>query len=84
MEITMSPISGDNLTVSSISSSLGNATVEAERNLNSFMASMEPDKPTDLIRIQSLAQQWSLSLNLESGIIKLLYDALKGVSQKIG
>ncbi|MBB6414118.1 EscF/YscF/HrpA family type III secretion system needle major subunit [Mesorhizobium sangaii] len=79
----MSPISGHNLTVSSISSSLGNATVEAERSLNSLMASMEPDNPTDLIRIQSLAQQWSLSLTLESGVIKLLYDALKGVSQKI-
>ncbi|WP_353642797.1 EscF/YscF/HrpA family type III secretion system needle major subunit [Mesorhizobium sp. WSM2239] len=79
----MSPISGHNLTVSSISSSLGSATVEAERDLKSLMASMEPDNPADLIRVQSLAQQWNLSLSLESGIIKLLYDALKGVSQKI-
>ncbi|RWO99813.1 EscF/YscF/HrpA family type III secretion system needle major subunit [Mesorhizobium sp.] len=79
----MSPISGHNLTVRSISSTLGNATVKAEGDLNSFMASMEPDNPADLIRIQSLAQQWNLSLSLESDIIKLLYDALKGVSQKI-
>lgn len=79
----MSRISGPNLNASSIISSIGSATVSAERNLSSFMTSMDPDNASDLIKFQSLGQQWSLSLALESGMIKLIYDALKGVSQKI-
>ncbi|MER8830550.1 EscF/YscF/HrpA family type III secretion system needle major subunit [Mesorhizobium sp. M0496] len=66
-----------------LSRSLGSATAAAERNLNSFLNSMDPSNASDLIKLQSISQQWSLSLNLESGMIKLIYDALKGVSQKI-
>ncbi|MES0139407.1 EscF/YscF/HrpA family type III secretion system needle major subunit [Mesorhizobium sp. M0016] len=66
-----------------LSNSLGNSTAAAERNLNSFMKSMDPNNASDLVKLQSISQQWSLSLNLESGMIKLLYDALRGVSQKI-
>ncbi|AJC82206.1 EscF/YscF/HrpA family type III secretion system needle major subunit [Rhizobium etli] len=76
----MSTIPGPNL---NFSSGLGSAAVAAETNLSSFMASMDPNNASDLIKFQSLSQQWSLSLNLESGIIKLLYDTLKEVSQKI-
>ncbi|ULJ74461.1 EscF/YscF/HrpA family type III secretion system needle major subunit [Rhizobium gallicum] len=66
-----------------VDSSLGAATVSAERNLKSFMASMDPNNASDLIKLQSLGQQWSLNLSLESSMVKLLYDALRGVVQKI-
>ncbi|RUV82103.1 hypothetical protein EOA60_22005 [Mesorhizobium sp. M1A.F.Ca.IN.020.06.1.1] len=76
----MSTITGSNL---NFVNSVGSAAVEAERNLNGFMASMDPNNASDLIKAQSLSEQWSLSMTLETGMIKLLYDALKGVSQKI-
>ncbi|GLS30848.1 type III secretion system major needle protein, YscF/MxiH/PrgI family [Mesorhizobium albiziae] len=79
----MSSIPDGGLNGRGINSSLGGATVAAERNLRSFMASMDPDNASDLIKFQSLSQQWSLNLTLESSMVKLLYDALRGVAQKI-
>ncbi|WEX91758.1 EscF/YscF/HrpA family type III secretion system needle major subunit (plasmid) [Sinorhizobium garamanticum] len=76
-------ITGPTISVRGIDNSLGSATVAAETNLNNFMASMDPNNASDLVRFQSLTEQWSLALNLESGMIKVIYDALKGVCQKI-
>ncbi|MER8791435.1 EscF/YscF/HrpA family type III secretion system needle major subunit [Mesorhizobium sp. M0983] len=79
----MSRISGPNLNASSITSNIGSATVSAERNFSSLMTSMDPDNASDLLKVQSIGQQWALSLALESSVIRMIYDALKGVLQKI-
>ncbi|QND69523.1 hypothetical protein HB777_38435 (plasmid) [Mesorhizobium loti] len=80
----MSRISGPNLNASSITSNIGSATVSAERNFSSLMTSMDPDNASDLLKVQSTGQQWALSLALESSVIGMIYNALKGVVQKIG
>ncbi|NRP75109.1 hypothetical protein ILFOPFJJ_06032 [Ensifer psoraleae] len=79
----MSTMPDASLDLRDVTSALGGATIAAERNLKSFMASMDPNNATDLIKFQSISQQWSLNLSLESSMVKLLYDALKGVVQKI-
>ncbi|WP_050596668.1 EscF/YscF/HrpA family type III secretion system needle major subunit [Mesorhizobium ciceri] len=79
----MSTIPDAGFNLNAVNSGLGAVTVSAERNLRSFMASMDPNNAADLIKLQSLSQQWSLNLNLQSNMVKLLYDALRGVVQKI-
>lgn len=74
----------DGFSYQSISGSLGQGTAAAESNMRSFSQTMDPNNTSDMIKFQSMTQQWSVAVNLESNIVKTLGDALKGIVQKVG
>lgn len=80
----MSGIGGGNFNYGAVGSSLGQGTRTAETNLRDFSRTMDTGSTADMIRMQSMTQQWSVAVNLESNLIKTIGDALKGIVQKVG
>ncbi|CCB66702.1 EscF/YscF/HrpA family type III secretion system needle major subunit [Hyphomicrobium sp. MC1] len=70
--------------ISSMTSSLGQATSKAESAMSDFASTMDTTNTGDLLQYQSLTQNWSVCVGLESGSMKNLGDSLKSLVQKIG
>ena len=75
---------GSGVNYQQLTGTIGQASSAAEGKLQGFMKTMDPGNAGDMIKFQSLSQQWSLAVNLESSSVKMIGDALKGVVQKIG
>ena len=58
-----------------------NAARALEQRMNNNFDSSNPD---DMMAFMRLSNQWSLAVNLESSVVKMVADTLKGVIQKIG
>jgi type III secretion protein F len=58
-----------------------NASRALEQRMNNNFDSSNPDHMMDFMR---LSNQWSMAVNLESSVVKMVADTLKGVIQKIG
>ncbi len=75
---------GGGFNYNNLTGSVGSNTARAEADLRSFSTQMDPGSTADMIKMQSMTQQWSVAVNLESNLIKTIGDALKGIVQKIG
>ncbi len=76
-------MSGVNMT--SIGTSLSRNTDSAAGALTARMTgNFDSTDPTHMMDAMRLMNNWSLAVNLESSITKLICDTLKGVVQKIG
>ncbi|MEC4720713.1 EscF/YscF/HrpA family type III secretion system needle major subunit [Noviherbaspirillum sp. CPCC 100848] len=75
----------ENISFQSIGTSLYNAVQTKEASLNTLMQTVgrEPTT-TDLLKMQSAMNEWSMSIQLNSAMVKEYSDALKGIVQKIG
>jgi type III secretion protein F len=70
--------------VNAMADTMGQASASKEQQMVSFQASMDQGSSQDMIKLQNLTQQWSLMVNLQSTLMKLVGDALKGIVQKVG
>ena len=67
-----------------INDTMGTSITAVEQQLTSFTQTMDPGNASDMIKMQTLTQQWTLAINLQSTMMKAISDTLKGVVQKIG
>jgi len=80
----MSGINGGNFNYGAVGSTMGQATKAAESSIRDFARTMDTSSSADMIRMQTMTQQWSVAVNLESNLIKTIGDALKSIVQKVG
>lgn len=66
----------------SIISTLGTTLTTVETSMNQFIG--QPDlSTTQLIQFQGLIGKWSMMSNLNSTLVKSLYDTFTGIVQKM-
>jgi len=80
----MSGINSGNFNYGAVGSTLGQGTQAAESNMRNFAGTMDTSSTADMIRMQTMTQQWSVAVNLESNLVKTIGDALKSIVQKVG
>lgn len=69
-------------TPDTITSSLGSTLTTLESNMNQFVT--QPDLSTaQLLQFQGMIGKWSLMSNLNSTMVKSLYDTFTGIVQKM-
>jgi type III secretion protein F len=73
-----------NFNYGAINDSMGRASSTLERQVERFSQNMDPGSTTDLLKFQSMSQQWTMAISLQSTTVKMIGDALKGIVQKIG
>jgi type III secretion apparatus needle protein len=76
-------MSGVNMSYQNVANTLGQASSTAESNLGNVMKTMDPNSASDLAKLQTASQQWSLVWSLNSNIMKMLGDSLKALVQNI-
>lgn len=75
----------NNISFSSIGNTLYNAVQNKETALKTLMQTVGSNPTTtDLLTMQSAMNEWSMSIQLNSTMVKEYSDALKGIVQKIG
>ena len=67
-----------------INSTLGAKFQESQSQLESAMKNVDLSKPEGMWEMQKSMQKWSMSIQLQSTMVKELGDALKGIIQKMG
>ena len=68
-----------------VSNQVGRVIQRNESDLRSTLYSANKEtSATDLLNMQLKLQSWSVSVQMQSSIVKELGDALKGVVQKSG
>jgi type III secretion protein F len=67
-----------------IQSTLGGKFRESSSSLEQAMSKVDLSKPEGMWEMQKSMQKWSMSIQLQSTMIKEMGDALKGVIQKMG
>jgi type III secretion apparatus needle protein len=66
-------------------SSLSANTAKASGEFEGLMSgNLDSTNPTDMMKIMQASNKWSVAMNLESSLVKLIADTIKGVIQKIG
>jgi len=70
---------------SSIGGQLAKNTDAAGTSLTNRMTNnLDSSNPTHMMDVMRQMNNWSLAVNLESSVVKMIADTLKGVVQKIG
>jgi|HubBroStandDraft_5_1064220.scaffolds.fasta_scaffold1056587_2 type III secretion apparatus needle protein len=70
---------------SSIGGQLAKNTDSAGSSLTNRMNNnFDSSNPTHMMDVMRQMNNWSLAVNLESSVVKMIADTLKGVVQKIG
>ena len=75
---------GSGFDYDSVTNTIGAGVAKVEGDVTSLESSMDPNSAADLIKMQMAMQKWSVVIGLESGLVKTIGDALKGLVQKIG
>jgi type III secretion protein F len=75
---------GSGFDYDSVTNTIGTGVAKVEGDVTSLESSMDPNSAADLIKMQMAMQKWSVVIGLESGLVKTIGDALKGLVQKIG
>lgn len=82
-----SPIagSGPGLSFDFLNNSIAGVVQSKENDLRTLIGSLGPNPTTaDLLSLQQQVQQWTLTTQVQSTVIKEVADALKGIVQKAG
>lgn len=73
------------LTFDYVNSTIYNVVQNREQELQTQIAALGPNPTTaDLLNMQQKLQQWTMTVQLQSTIVKDLGDTLKGIIQKMG
>ncbi len=65
-----------------ISNNLGKNADALDDQIRDFSKQMNPNSQKDMLKLQSLMQKWTISVNLESTMVKSVSDAVKTIIQK--
>jgi type III secretion protein F len=83
---TITPVSTSNgLSFDYLNNSIGQVVQTKESELRTLISSIGANPTTaDLLMLQQQVQQWTLTTQIQSTVIKEVSDALKGIVQKAG
>ncbi|MBL8331477.1 MAG: type III secretion protein [Rubrivivax sp.] len=85
MATTPITTSNNSLTFDFINSSVGNVLKNKENDLRTLIGQLGPNPTSaDLLAMQQQVQQWTLTTQIQSTVVKEVADALKGIVQKTG
>lgn len=76
---------GNGLSFDFLNNSIAGVVQSKESELRTLIASLGANPSTaDLLALQQQVQQWTLTTQVQSTVIKEVADALKGIVQKAG
>ena len=61
-----------------------NTNAAGDALTNRMNNNFDSTNPTHMMDVMRMSNNWSLAVNLESSVVKMVADTLKGVVQKIG
>jgi type III secretion apparatus needle protein len=66
-------------------SNLSSNTAKASGDFEGLLSgNFDSTNPADMMKMMQASNKWSVAMNLESSVVKLISDTIKGVIQKIG